>query len=147
MRVAWIASFLSGALFAVGLAIAGMTRPDRVIGFLDVTGDWKPGLALVMGGAIAVHFLAYRIVPKLQRPLFESRFGIPTRRDVDPRLVGGAALFGLGWGLGGYCPGPGLASLVTGDASALLFVFSMIAGMVLARAWEERRVRVAASAS
>jgi len=133
-----LASFGAGILFAAGLALAGMTQPDKVVGFLDVTGDWKPGLALVMGGAILVHLIAYRLVPLMQRPLLAGQFAIPTGWDIDARLLGGASLFGLGWGLSGYCPGPAIASVVTGDASALLFVFSMFAGMVLVRAWDTR---------
>ena len=124
------AIFAAGLLFALGLGISGMTQPAKVVGFLDVTGDWKPELMFVMGGAIAVHFLAYRLVPRMSRPLFEPRFGVPSRRDVDPRLVGGALLFGAGWGLGGFCPGPGLVSLVSGQWQALVFVAAMVVGMV-----------------
>ncbi len=124
------AIFVSGLLFALGLGVSGMTQPANVVGFLDITGDWRPALALVMGGAIAVHLVAYRLVPKLQRPLFEPKFGIPTRRDVDLRLVGGAVLFGAGWGLGGYCPGPGLVSVVSGRPEPIVFVVAMTVGMI-----------------
>ena len=130
---------LAGALFGVGLALAGMTRPGKVIGFLDVTGDWDPSLALVMLGAIGVHAVAYRLAGRMGAPWLGGRFAIPTRRDVDRRLLAGAAMFGLGWGLGGFCPGPGLTSLVTGRADALVFVGAMISGMVgwqvVDRAW------------
>lgn len=120
---------LSGLLFGAGLQLAGMTRPGKVVGFLDVAGDWDPSLAFVMAGAIAVHVLAYRLVPSLPSPLLGGRWGIPTRRDVDGRLIAGAVLFGSGWGLAGYCPGPALTSLATGTAEALIVVGAMIAGM------------------
>lgn len=135
------AIFGAGLLFALGLGISGMTQPDKVVGFLDITGDWKPELAFVMGGAILVHLIAYRLVPKMQKPLFEPRFGIPTRRDIDGRLVGGAMLFGAGWGLGGYCPGPGLTSLVTGAWQPLVFVGAMLIGMLSMNAIDGWRAR------
>ena len=138
------AIFASGLLFALGLGISGMTQPAKVVGFLDITGDWKPELAFVMGGAIAVHLIAYRLVPRMARPLFEPRFGIPTRRDVDLRLVGGAVLFGAGWGLGGFCPGPGLVSLVSGQWQALVFVAAMLVGMFAMNTVDKVRARVRA---
>ncbi|TVQ92410.1 MAG: YeeE/YedE family protein [Deltaproteobacteria bacterium] len=123
--------FGAGLLFALGLGISGMTQPAKVVGFLDITGDWKPELAFVMGGAIAVHLIAYRLVPRMSKPLFEPKFGIPSRRDIDGRLLGGALLFGAGWGLGGYCPGPGIVSLVSMTWAPLVFVGAMVLGMVL----------------
>ena len=96
-----------GALFGVGLVLSGMTRADKVIGFLDLFGDWDPTLAFVMMGAIAMHLTLYRIILRRQSPLWGDRFHVPTRRDISPQLVVGAAIFGVGWGLGGYCPGPG----------------------------------------
>jgi len=135
-----IATFFAGLIFSVGLGVAGMTQPAKVVGFLDLTGDWDPSLAFVMGGAIAVHFVAYRLVPRLGSPLFAERFGIPTRRDVDPRLVSGAVLFGAGWGLGGFCPGPALVSLTGGAQSALIFVAAMLGGMVLFQLADSLRV-------
>lgn len=126
-----LAAFLAGAVFAAGLAISGMTRPDVVVGFLDITGAWDPSLAAVMGGAIGVHAVAYRLVPRAARPLLAERFRVPSRRDIDLRLVVGASLFGLGWGLGGICPGPALASLPAGDPHILVFAVAMLAGMGL----------------
>jgi uncharacterized membrane protein YedE/YeeE len=126
-----LVSGLSGLLFGVGLLVSGMTRPSKVVGFLDVTGAWDPSLAFVMMGAIAVHFVAYRIVPRMPSPLLGGSFSIPTRADVDARLVTGAALFGLGWGLGGFCPGPALVTLATGGRDVLVFVGGMLGGMVL----------------
>lgn len=124
-------SGLAGALFGVGLLVAGMTRPSKVVAFLDVTGNWDPSLAFVMMGAIAVHFVAYRFLPRVPSPWLGGRFAIPTRTDIDLRLVAGAALFGLGWGLGGYCPGPAVVSVATGATDALVFFGSMLAGMAL----------------
>jgi hypothetical protein len=126
-----LAALASGVLFGVGLAISGMTLPAKVLGFLDVAGDWDPSLALVMAGAITVHFLGARLALGRAAPLFDASFHLPTRRDVDARLVGGAALFGVGWGLAGYCPGPALVSLVTGALPVVVFVATMAAGMIL----------------
>jgi len=123
-------SGLAGLVFGVGLLVAGMTRPDKVVAFLDVSGDWDPSLAFVMIGAIAVHFVAYRFVPKLGSPFLGGRFALPTRRDVDVRLLLGAALFGIGWGIGGYCPGPALVSVVNGTSDALVFFGGLVAGML-----------------
>ena len=127
-----LSALLAGSLFAVGLIVGGMTRPGKVIGFLDVTGAWDPSLMLVMAGALLVHGALSRLISRRQSPLFEIRFHLPTRRDIDRRLVLGAALFGVGWGLGGYCPGPGLASLTTGTLP-MVFVAAMVAGMYTGR--------------
>ncbi|HEY8427627.1 MAG TPA: DUF6691 family protein [Sandaracinaceae bacterium] len=124
------ASFAAGALFAVGLSLAGMTQPSKVIGFLDFFGRWDPSLMFVMGGAIGVHLVLSRFIVKRESPLFAARFRIPTRRDVTPKLVAGAALFGIGWGLGGFCPGPGIASIGTLGAHALTFVAAMALGIL-----------------
>jgi uncharacterized membrane protein YedE/YeeE len=128
------ASFGAGALFAVGLAISGMTKPSKVAGFLDLAGAWDASLAFVMMGAIVVHFVAYRLVMKRSSPLFDVTFHVPTRKDIDRRLVLGAALFGIGWGLGGFCPGPGLVTLGSGSLSALVFVAGMTLGMLAEQA-------------
>lgn len=130
-RLDLLASLLAGVLFGVGLVVSGMTRPEKVLGFLDIFGAWDPSLALVMAGAIAVHFFAYRFVRGRPAPLCTDKFALPTRRDIDVRLLLGAMLFGLGWGLGGYCPGPGLVSLATGTPGAVVFVASMLVAMFL----------------
>lgn len=127
------AAFVAGLLFAIGLALAGMTQPSKVIGFLDFFGDWDPSLAFVMVGAIGVHFVFLRFLLKRRSPLFAEAFRVPTRRDLTPQLVGGAALFGIGWGLGGFCPGPGIASIGTFGAHALLFTGTMALGMLVHR--------------
>ena len=125
------AALLAGALFGVGLVISGMVQPSKVIGFLDVSGAWDPSLALVMGGAMLVHSVAYLLIKRRGKPLFADKLALPTRRDLDPKLIGGAALFGVGWGLGGLCPGPGLVAGATIATDALVFVGMMLAGMAV----------------
>jgi len=129
-----VAAFGTGALFAVGLAISGMTKPSKVAGFLDVAGAWDASLAFVMAGAVGIYFLAYRVVMRRPSPLFDANFHVPTRRDIDGRLVLGAALFGVGWGLGGYCPGPGLVAAGGGSLGAVVFVSGMTIGMLVENA-------------
>lgn len=123
-----ITSFVSGVVFALGLGIAGMTRPIKVIGFLDFFGNWDPSLACVMVGAIAVYFIANRWRGHMRSPLLAAKFSVPTRTDLDARLLLGAALFGVGWGLSGFCPGPALTSLATSASSVVIFVMAMAAG-------------------
>lgn len=127
---------LAGILFGAGLTLGGMTDPARVRGFLAVFGDWDPTLAFVMGGAVIVMALAWRLQPKLARPIFADAFALPSRRDLTPKLIGGSALFGIGWGVAGLCPGPGIAALVIEPISATIFVAAMLAGMFLIRLTE-----------
>jgi uncharacterized membrane protein YedE/YeeE len=122
----------AGVLFGFGLVLGGMTRPSKVIGFLDFGGAWDPSLACVMLGAVSVHFLGYRVAQGRAAPLLADKFALPTRRHIDARLVLGAAVFGIGWGLAGYCPGPGLVSLGAGNLGALVFVATMLVGMLAA---------------
>jgi uncharacterized protein len=129
-----LASLGAGALFGAGLAISGMTRPEKVLGFLDVTGQWDPSLMLVMVGAIALHFVLFRLILRREAPLFGERFHLPTKRDVDAPLLVGSAIFGVGWGLGGFCPGPALVSIGAGSRDALIFVAAMLAGMLIQHA-------------
>lgn len=126
--------FAAGSLFGVGLLLSGMTRPAVVQGFLDVTGAWNPTLALVMGAAVAVHFVLYRLIRRRRSPVFDDLFHIPSRRDIDSRLVLGAAIFGVGWGMAGFCPGPGLLAAVGGLPGAALFAAAMTCGMLLQHA-------------
>ena len=126
------AALLAGLLFGMGLSVSGMIRPAKVENFLDVTGDWDPTLALVMGGALLVYLPAFRWLMKRPAPVLDSRFHLPERRDIDFRLVAGAILFGIGWGIGGFCPGPALAALVTGAGPVFAFVAAMLAGSWLA---------------
>lgn len=124
---------VSGTLFGAGLTLGGMTDPARVRGFLDLFGAWDPTLAFVMGGAVIVMAIAWRFVPRMAHPLFAEKFALPTRTDLNPRIVGGSALFGIGWGIAGLCPGPGVAALVIEPFSAAIFVVAMLAGMGLVR--------------
>jgi uncharacterized protein len=126
-----LTSFVSGVVFALGLGISGMTRPIKVIGFLDFFGNWDASLAFVMLGAIGVYFVAYRLSRTMRSPILAATFSIPTRSGVDARLLGGAALFGAGWGLAGFCPGPAITSLASGSAPVVAFVASMAAGIYL----------------
>jgi hypothetical protein len=128
---ALLTSFISGFVFALGLGISGMTRPLKVIGFLDFFGAWDASLAFVMLGAIAVYFVAYRWCRRMSSPLFALDFALPKRSDLDARLVLGAVLFGVGWGLGGFCPGPALTSLASGAFAIFVFVAAMAVGMYL----------------
>lgn len=125
---------LSGLIFGLGLALSGMTQPAKVTGFLDVAGAWDASLALVMVGAIGVHAVAYRLVRRRQAPLFDTAFHVPTRKTIDTALIAGAALFGIGWGLGGFCPGPGIVAAGGGVFEGLVFVGGMTGGLLLASA-------------
>ncbi|MFA6964996.1 DUF6691 family protein [Bosea sp. (in: a-proteobacteria)] len=125
-------ALLSGGLFGYGLSLSGMIDPARVLGFLDIaSGHWDPSLMFVLGGAVCVAFIAVAIQRRMPKPVLDTQFHIPARTDIDARLVGGSVLFGIGWGLAGFCPGPALSALTTGLAPVLLFVAAMIAGMLL----------------
>lgn len=126
-----VLALLAGLLFALGLAVSGMTQPAKVVGFLDVAGRWDPSLAFVMLGAILVHLVLYRLILRRSSPVFSPHFELPTRRDLDRRLVLGSGIFGVGWALGGYCPGPALVAMGSFSSQALLFSASMLAGMLL----------------
>ena len=127
-----IVALFSGALFGLGLVVSGMADPQKVIGFLDVARDWGyRSLAFVMGGALLVTFPAFRLILGRPRPVLADGFALPAKSAVDARLLGGAALFGVGWGLSGFCPGPAVAALSTGMTPVLAFVASMLAGMAV----------------
>jgi uncharacterized membrane protein YedE/YeeE len=132
--------FFCGWLFAIGLGVAGMTQPAKIIGFLDVAGAWDPSLMFVMGGAVALGLATFPLVLKRPSPLLEERFVLPDKAGIDRRLLAGASLFGVGWGLSGYCPGPALVSLVTFNPSVLVFVASMLAGLGLGQ-WLAAKTR------
>jgi len=121
-----------GLIFGVGLAVSGMTDTARVIGFLDVFGDWVPDLAFVMGGAVLVTVIVFRFVLRRDTPLMANSFSLPSKNTLDNRLLGGAAIFGVGWGLYGYCPGPAISALVYLNTETAIFVTAMLAGMALA---------------
>lgn len=124
-----LVSLTSALIFSIGLGISGMTQPHIVRGFLDVFGNWDPRLMGVMIGAITVHALAYRLIMKKNTPILEKSFQLPTKKDVDSKLIVGSIIFGLGWGWAGICPGPGLVSLISGDIRFILFVGSLLIGM------------------
>jgi len=128
------AALVAGLLFGFGLAMSGMTDPERVLGFLDIFGDFDPALLFVLGGAVAVTAIAFRFVLRRPSPVFADSFQISQLRGVDRQLLGGAALFGFGWGIAGYCPGPALAGLGVLSREALWFVPAMVAGALMHRA-------------
>ena len=123
--------FIAGFLFGLGLVVSGMANPGKVVGFLDLAGSWDPSLILVMGGGLLVTVPAFHFVLKNPQPLFEEKFFLPTSKAVDKKLLGGAMLFGLGWGIAGFCPGPAIVALVSLNSTVLLFFAAMIAGMLL----------------
>jgi uncharacterized protein len=123
-----LAALAAGVLFGVGLVVSQMTSPAKVLAFLDVAGAWDPSLALVMGAALLVTVPAFRVILGRDRPLFDESFHLPLKQSLDGRLLTGAALFGIGWGLAGFCPGPALAALGAGETDPWLFVFGLVMG-------------------
>lgn len=138
-----ITEFAVGLLFGMGLMLAGMTDPSKIIGFLDLAGAWDPSLAFVMGGAIVVGLGAFALVKRRTTSLLDGAMRLPTSRDMDKRLVLGSVLFGAGWGLAGFCPGPAIVSLGAGNAKAAVFVLAMLAGMVVFELLEKRQGKLA----
>ncbi|WP_041860918.1 DUF6691 family protein [Candidatus Puniceispirillum marinum] len=126
-------SFVIGGLFGIGLAIAGMLNPSKIAGFLDIFGLWDPSLAFVMGGGVIVNLIGHQLLMKRATPLFGGSFRLPTAQDIDRRLLAGSALFGIGWGLGGLCPGPVISSLLLRPADVVLFAVMMMAGLWLGK--------------
>lgn len=124
----YLIALISGVLFGLGLGFSQMIDRDRVLGFLDVAGVWDPTLLFVLGGAVGVTLITFRFVLRLPHPLLAEKFYLPTKKDIDIPLVAGAALFGVGWGIAGYCPGPSITALVLGILNPLLFVVALIAG-------------------
>lgn len=135
-----IAALLSGILFGLGLAISHMVEPSKILDFLDVAGRWDPSLLLVMLGALVVTFVTYRLIGRRPKPLLAPKFFLPTRTELDRPLLLGAAIFGIGWGLAGYCPGPGIAALGLGTWEAPVFIGALAAGSLTHR-WLLERVR------
>lgn len=137
-----LVSLALGVLFGLGLTLSGMIHPQKVQDFLDVTdfkGRWDPSLSLVMGSALLVTLLSYPFILRRRQPVLGHKFHLPVAKHIDGRLVTGAALFGVGWGLGGFCPGPALVSLTTGSRPAIIFVVAMLLGMALHRAYQDLR--------
>lgn len=133
-----IAEFAVGLVFGLGLVVSGMTDPGKVVGFLDVTGLWDPSLAFVMGGAVAVSALAFAVARRRTRAFLGGAMHLPASRGIDRRLVAGSLLFGVGWGMAGFCPGPAIVSVGAGEPKAMAFVGAMLAGMA-GFEWIERR--------
>ncbi len=137
-----ILAFLIGVVFGVGILISGMANPAKILNFFDVFGHWDPSLAFVMGGALTVTAIGYHLLFKRARPLLDVKFHVPTRRDLDARLFGGAALFGVGWGIVGFCPGGSIPALAVGRLEPLIFVAALLAGMFAARSKFLGRLRL-----
>lgn len=127
-----LSTWLIGLIFSVGISISGMANPAKVLNFFDFAGTWDPSLAFVMGGAVVVTLIGYRFILPRRGPIFGGGFQLPTSRMIDARLIGGSALFGIGWGIAGFCPGGALPALGTGRWEVLLFVAAMMAGILLA---------------
>jgi uncharacterized protein len=136
--VSFLVALFAGLIFGLGLIISGMADPAKVKNFLDIAGSWDPSLAFVMGGAIAIAMPGFRLVTRASRPMFADRFHMPTRTDIDGRLIAGAGLFGIGWGLGGFCPGPALTALPLAATGTLYFVPAMLLGMIAAKQFGRR---------
>ncbi len=134
-----LSSLLAGLVFGLGLIVSGMANPAKVLGFLDLAGPWDPSLALVMGGAISVGFFAFLLARNRARSILGAEMKLPNARHIDRRLVLGSALFGMGWGVAGFCPGPGLVALGMGESKALVFVAAMLAGMAVFELIEKLR--------
>lgn len=143
--MSFLVNLALGLLFGAGLIVSGMADPAKVLNFLDVFGTWDPSLAFVMGGGVAVAALGYRLALARQAPLLAPSFQIPARRDIDARILAGPAIFGVGWGLGGFCPGPALTSLGLGTTGVLAFVPAMLLGMWAARVLAEGGFRARAA--
>ncbi len=139
-----LTEFFVGLLFGIGLILSGMTDPGKVIGFLDLFGAWDPSLALVMGGAILVGVFAFAVAKKRTTTFLGGALKLPTTSNIDKRLVAGSLLFGAGWGLAGFCPGPALVSLGSGQPKAAVFVLAMLVGMMIFE-FSERRTQPAAA--
>ena len=135
-----LTALLSGLVFGLGLIVSGMANPAKVLGFLDLAGAWDPSLALVMAGAILVGFFAFLVAKKRTRSFIGAEMKLPTASAIDRRLLTGSALFGAGWGVAGFCPGPGLVALGMGEPKALVFVVAMLVGMAIFT-WREKKPR------
>jgi uncharacterized protein len=133
-----LAILLSGLLFGAGVTISGMVNPMKVLNFLDIFGPWDATLIFVMGAGLAVTLIGYQIIFKRNAPIFATSFRLPVSQDIDAKLLGGAALFGLGWGISGFCPGPAIASVVFGRMESITFVIAMAAGMIVTKQIQNR---------
>lgn len=142
-----VAVYLIGLVFGIGISISGMANPAKVLNFFDIAGTWDPSLIFVMGGALLVTALGYQLVLRKPAPIMAARFDLPTNRNLDARLLGGAAVFGIGWGISGFCPGGALPALGTGRTEVFVFVAAMLVGIFAARAVMKRTATRTASAA
>ena len=133
-----LSAFIVGMVFGTGIAISGMINPAKVLNFFDIAGTWDPSLIFVMGGALMTTFIGYRLVLRRDAPVIEETFQLPLARDIDARLIGGSAVFGLGWGIAGFCPGAAVPALGTGRWEVALFVAALLAGLWTARTVQDR---------
>lgn len=141
-----IASYIIGLIFGIGISISGMANPAKVLNFFDIAGTWDPSLIFVMGGAVVVTFIGYRVVLKRPAPMLEQKFQLPTRRDLDLPLIGGAAVFGIGWGIAGFCPGGALPALGTGRSEVFIFVAALLAGIFAVNVFRRLQAQRSATA-
>ena len=126
-----VISYILGALFSVGLSVSGMVNPDKVLGYLDFFGKWDPSLVFVMAGGVILNLILFKLILKRESPLMDADFSIPANKIIDKRLIIGSALFGIGWGLGGVCPGPGLSNLFLLNPKVIAFLSAMVVGMLI----------------
>ena len=134
-------SYFSGVVFSVGLVISGMTNPNKVIGFLDIFGNWDASLAFVMGGAVILNLFTFHIIKKRKKPVFTKGFEWPNAKEIDSKLIIGSSLFGVGWGISGICPGPGIVNLTLLNTNAVVFIISMISGMILYKYFHSHSIK------
>jgi len=139
MRLIWC--YFIGVVFGVGISVSGMANPAKVLNFFDLAGTWDPSLAFVMGGALIVTFIGYRYVLKRPVPMMDTAFHLPTRRDLDLPLIGGSAVFGIGWGIAGFCPGGALPALGTGNLNVFMFVGALMVGILAAKGLQSMNLR------
>jgi hypothetical protein len=137
MRI--LSAFIVGLIFGVGIAISGMINPAKVLNFFDIAGTWDPSLIFVMGGALVTTFIGYRLVLRRDKPVIEEKFQLPTASAIDARLIGGSAVFGIGWGIAGFCPGAAIPALGSGKIEVAGFVVALLAGLWVARAIRDRQ--------
>ena len=130
-----IFSLISGVLFGFGLAISSMINPAKIVGFLDITGNWDPSLAFVMGGAVFVTAVTFRIILNRPTPMFANKFELPSKVDLDGKLIFGAAIFGIGWAVSGLCPGPAISSIIFLDENLLIFISTLLLGSFIGKKW------------
>ena len=128
-----ISALLAGIIFGVGLVVSGMSNPAKVLNFLDIAGTFDPSLIFVMGGAVVVVFVGYKLVLKRKTPIFDNAFHIPTRKDIDKNLIIGSAIFGIGWGIGGFCPGPSLTAILLGSEGIVYFFPALLVGLIITK--------------